>query len=447
MTNVNMVYSDAYLPFFKTRKRWAVLFGSAGSGKSYSSVQKVILRALQEPNTRHAIVRKWKASLRESVFALTKSIIIDSGLAPVCRINSTDMSFHFTNGSSIITFGISDEERIKSLAEVCSITVEEATELDRSDLNQLNLRLRGHQGLYKQIVLCFNPISELHFLKEMFFDEKNENVFTLHTTYKHNQFIDPAYAKELEGRYMDDPNLARVYLRGEWGKIITNREFYSGFDYIKHTRNEISIHTNECFHISWDFNVVPYLPLIVAQVINVKDDNGAERWVVNIFDEIAMFNPKNTIEDAVDEFLLRYGDQLTPPLFVCGDASGYSRSVNNQLHSYEIIESMLKPYLIPSSIRVTRVNPPIAKRRQFINKVFNGYYPIEIRISKKCKRLIEDLENVYEDADGKKEKKVVRDSQSGASYQKYGHFSDALDYFLCSTFRSFFENYQYVRDR
>lgn len=444
---VNMVFNEAYLPFFKCKKRWAILYGSAGSGKSHSAMQKVILRCLQEPNTRHAVVRKWKASLRESVFALIKSSIIESGLTGICQINNTEMSFKFTNGSSIITFGISDEERIKSLAEVCSITVEEATELERSDLNQLNLRLRGEQGDYKQMVLCFNPISELHFIKEMFFDKEDPSIFKLHTTYYDNKFVGEDYIKELESRYKDDPNLSRVYLRGEWGKIITNREFYSGYDYTKHTKDHINITLNECMHLAWDFNVVPYLPVLVLQVLALEDEKGNVFWEVNVLDEIVMYNPRNTVEDTVDEFMLRYKDFITPPLFITGDASGYSRSVNNNLHSYEIIEAMLKPYLTHSSIRVPRSNPAIHKRRQFINRVLGGFYPIRINISRKCKHFLSDLDNVMEDVDGKKEKKVVRDKESGASYQKYGHLSDAFDYFMCSTFKSFFDNYEYVRDR
>lgn len=442
-----MVFNDAYLPFLKTQKRWAILYGGSGSSKSYTATQKVIMRCLQEPNTRHAIVRKWKASLRESVFALTKSIILESGMAKFVRINETEMKFHFSSGSSIICFGISDQERIKSLAEVCSITVEEATELERSDLNQLNLRLRGKEGLYKQMVLCLNPISELHFIKEMFFDKEDDSVYKLHTTYKDNTFIDAAYAKELEDRYKDDPNLARVYLRGEWGRIITNREFYSGFNHDKHTKKQIMPVLNECLHLSWDFNVVPYLPVLVSQVLRSEDDDGNVFWDVNVIDEITMFNPKNTVESAVDEFLLRYSDIISPPIFITGDASGYARSVNNNLHSYEIIQSMMGEYMSASSLRVPRTNPSIVKRRQFINRVLSGFYPIRINISKKCKTFIADLENVMEDADGKKEKKVVRDKESGASYQKYGHLSDAFDYFLCSTFENFYDNYQYVRDR
>lgn len=445
--NVNVVFNDAYTPFFTSQKRFAVLFGSAGSGKSVAAAQKLIGRCVQEPNTRHLVVRKYRSSIKESVFKLIKDIISQIGLSDFVRVNNTDMSFYFANGSEIVTSGLDDVEKLKSIHEIVSIWVEEATEIGKLDFTQLNLRLRGSSGKYKQIVMTLNPISELHWIKTDIYDKKDDRIFTMRTTYKDNNFLDDQYKTELEERYKDDPNTYRVYVLGEWGKVVTGTEFYSGFNYSKHVVDQIHPYTKEHFHLAYDFNARPYMPALVAQIVRIENEDQTIDWEVNILDEIAMYNPHNTTEDCTDEFLLRYEELIYPPVYIYGDASGYSSNPLNNLHNYEVIEAVLGGFTNKNAIRVPRSNPSILKRRQFINKILNGGYNIKVRVSKKCKLFIEDLENVQEDVDGKKAKKVTRDRETGSAYQKYGHFSDAFDYLLCEAFRGYYDNFQAIVDR
>lgn len=445
--DINMIFNEAYTPYFKAKERFAVLYGSAGSGKSVAVMQKLILRCLEEPNTRHLVVRKYRSSIKESVFKLIKSYLIDVGLGSIVRMNGTDMSFTFANGSEIVTSGLDDVEKLKSIHEITSIWVEEATEIDKLDFTQLNLRLRGSAGKYKQITLTLNPISELHWIKQDLFDKKDDRIFTMKTTYRDNDFLDEQYKLELEERYKDDPNTYRVYVLGEWGKVMTGTEFYSGFNYSKHVKKELFPYTQEHFHVSFDFNARPYMPALVAQIVRDEKDDGTLNWLVLILDEIAMYNPKNTTEDCADEFVIRYSELVQPPVYIYGDASGYSSNPLNNLHNYEVIEAVMSGYVTKSSIRVPRSNPSILKRRQFINKILNGGYNIDVMIDKRCQLFIQDLENVQEDVDGKKAKKVTRDKETGSAFQKYGHFSDAFDYLLCEAFRGYYDNYQYVADR
>jgi len=439
----NVIYNETFEDFFKTRARFAVLFGGSGSGKSVAAAQKMLMRAVNEPNTRHLITRKLKSTIKESVFKNMKQIILDSDLMPYVKTNSTDMSFTFFNGSEIITSGLDDHEKIKSLTEVVSIWAEEATEYDKMDITQLNLRLRGNKGLYKQIILTFNPISELHWLKKEFFDKKSPSVFTMQSTFMDNKFIDEAYKEELIKRYSDDPNVKRVYILGEWGRVVTGAEFYSGFNFQKHCKDSLSFHTEDTIHLSYDFNARPFSPALVSQV--VKGIDG--RWKVYVLDEITMRNPLNTTEACTDEFLNRYKDLIQPPLFIYGDASGRARNPLNNLNNYEIIEAILAPYLNANSIRVPKANPQLLKRRQWINRVLRGEYPIDIYIDKKCVNLIEDFENVLEDKDGKPLKVIKRDKETGTSYEKHGHLSDSFCYFIIECFKGYYETYEAITDR
>ena len=104
--------------------------------------------------------------------------------------NKTDMSFMFSNGNEILTTGLDDPEKIKSIYNITSIWIEEATELEKGDFDQLDLRLRNDSDNYKQIILSFNPVSETHWIKAEFFDKPIENCTLLHSTFKNNKFLD-----------------------------------------------------------------------------------------------------------------------------------------------------------------------------------------------------------------------------------------------------------------
>jgi len=214
--------NDAYLSLRDYSHRFEVVMGGAGSGKSYAVAQTRILGVLDPANQgrKYLCLRKIGKSLRHSVFSLLKSIIADMGFTDDFVINKTDMSFTSKRPGKgeILLGGLDDVEKLKSIHDVTDIWVEEATEITQSDLIQLNLRLRG-PGPKKQIVLTFNPISQLHWLKAYFFDTPQANTRITTTTYKDNVFLDDAYREELESLRDIDPYYYQVYTLGEWGRL------------------------------------------------------------------------------------------------------------------------------------------------------------------------------------------------------------------------------------
>lgn len=129
------------------------------------------------------------------------------------------MSIELPNGSSIIFKGIDDPEKIKSIADITDIWIEETSELMENDFNQLDLRLRGKTNTKKQIYMTFNPISQIHWLKKMFFDFPKENAIVVKSTYKDNIFIDREYYDVLEKLKYTNPEYYKIYALGEWGII------------------------------------------------------------------------------------------------------------------------------------------------------------------------------------------------------------------------------------
>lgn len=132
------------------------------------------------------------------------------------------------NGNQIIFRGMNDErqrEKLKSITfpkgKLTDVWLEEATEFTQADVEIIDDRLRGvlPEGLFYQIKMTFNPVSKSHWIKKVYFDIKDDNVLTHHSTYLGNRFIDEAYKARMERRKIVDPDGYRIYGLGEWGEV------------------------------------------------------------------------------------------------------------------------------------------------------------------------------------------------------------------------------------
>lgn len=214
--------------------------------------------------------------------------------------------------------------------------------------------------------------------------------------------------------------------------IKSGGEFYSSFKRTKHVKS-IPYKPHLPIHMSFDQNVTPYITATLYQLWSRGKDT-----IVNQFDEICLPNPKNTTSKLCLEFLRRY-DNSCYGLFYYGDPSGRKRDTRANEHDYRIVDRMLHKHLNNQSCRVPYKHPAILKRRDFANNIFEGLYNIHFYINPKCKHSIEDFEMLKEDKNGKKEKKRVRDPDTGTTYEQYGHTSDSYDYFICEVFSPLYE--------
>lgn len=199
--------------------------GSAGSAKSYFITQKLIVRACREP-IKILVCRRTGTTLRNTCFSLFKDILAKWQLTQFVRIRETDFNIKFPNGSEIIFIGLDEETKLLSLNGIGCIFIEEAFEVPKAIVEQLNLRLRGSTE-NQQIIMAFNPISKNHWLYD-FCEVNPPSSFTfLHSTYKDNPFLNQEYIAELEELYIRNPAKARIFCDGEWGVdaeglVITN---------------------------------------------------------------------------------------------------------------------------------------------------------------------------------------------------------------------------------
>lgn len=230
--NVNVQMNPCFREVDRSRKRYIVMKGSAGSGKSVDTAQNYILRLMQDKGRNLVCIRKSDITNRDSTFAeLTGAIyrmfgdkadrywqINMSPLKITCRIN----------GNQIIFRGMNDDkqrEKLKSITfqrgKLTDVWCEEATELTQADLEIIDDRLRGElpEGQFYQIRMTFNPVNKNHWIKKVFFDLPDPNVMTHHSTYLGNRFIDDAYRQRMERRKIVDPEGYQIYGLGEWGEI------------------------------------------------------------------------------------------------------------------------------------------------------------------------------------------------------------------------------------
>lgn len=230
--NITVKANPCFKEVDMSRKRYIVMKGSAGSGKSVDTAQNYLLRLMQDKGRNLVCIRKSDITNRDSTYAeLTGAAyrmfgeqadrywsIKQSPLSLTCR----------ANGNQIIFRGVNDEkqrEKLKSITfqrgKLTDVWIEEATEITQADFEIIDDRLRGElpPGQFYQIRMTFNPVNRNHWIKKVFFDVPDSNVLTHHSTYLDNRFIDAAYHARMARRKEVDPEGYQIYGLGEWGEV------------------------------------------------------------------------------------------------------------------------------------------------------------------------------------------------------------------------------------
>lgn len=199
-----------------------LLYGGAGSGKSYSTAIWLLEKALKERNKRFLITRKTLPSLKVSCLQLFRELLSKHNLS--YEFNKSELEM-VINTNQILFKSLDNADKIKS-AEFNYIWAEETTELTHQDYLQLRLRLRRKNDLNNQIITTFNPIDQFHWLKTKVLDR--EKVSSFQSNYKMNPFLSREYIEQLEGLAEVDENYYRIYALGEWG--VLKNLIYSNWD-------------------------------------------------------------------------------------------------------------------------------------------------------------------------------------------------------------------------
>lgn len=278
----------------QSQKRYIVMKGSAGSGKSVDTAQNYILRLMNDKGRNLVAMRKSDITNRDSTFAeLTGALyrMFGDKYEQYWHINRSPLSLTCkANGNQVIFRGMNDDrqrEKLKSITfqkgKLTDVWLEEATEFTQADLEIIDDRLRGElpAGQFYQIRMTFNPVNKSHWIKKVFFDMQDPNVLTHHSTYLMNRFIDEAYRQRMERRKIVDPEGYQIYGLGEWGEIggliLHNWE-------VKDISQNLKDYDDIALGQDFGFNHANAILLL-----GIKDDN------IYILDEVYLFE-KDTSE-------------------------------------------------------------------------------------------------------------------------------------------------------
>lgn len=189
-------------------------------------------------------------------------------------------------------------------------------------------------------------------------------------------------------------------------------------------------------HITLDFNVNPYMTLLVNQV-----EHLGNYVYVRVIKEICLAHPQNTTEDVCHELINSYEQNGLWHIYYYGDPSGKARRTNSKeaRTDYKALEKVLQRYITDDSDRVPRVAEPVSNSKYFLNRVYSGGTNIRVEIDPSCEKFIGDCKYLKEDSNGSFIKKKVKDKQTGITAEERGHCMDAHKDFMRSLFEDEYE--------
>ncbi|MGG4029839.1 PBSX family phage terminase large subunit [Bacillus subtilis] len=243
------IVGGGYKTFWNYEGRYRVVKGGRGSKKSTTTALNIIYRMMQFPQANTLVVRKVFKDHKDSTYAQLKWAIRRLKVEHLWEWNKSPLEIRYKpTGQKILFRGLDDPMSVTSITVdvgyLCWAWFEEAYQiLNEDDFNKVDMSIRGElpPGYFKQITLSFNPWNEKHWLKRRFFDVQDNNILTLTTNYKCNEFLGDDDRQLFD--WMKKNNLRRYKIEGlgEWGiaegAIFTNwREF--AFDHLEIAKRE-----------------------------------------------------------------------------------------------------------------------------------------------------------------------------------------------------------------
>lgn len=487
-----------YLVAYMRRKdiRRIFFYGGSSSGKSYSCAQIILVCTIIEASNT-LVLRKTGATIDDSIYNAFKLAADQLGIKDKFVFSKRKIRC-LKNGAEITFKGLDDSEKIKGLESYRRVLMDELSEFDDEDYEQMNLRLRGVEG--QQILATWNPIKESHWIKRKKIDaeewhdvpmrvtmdgkmipsvltkvksvkmnaptvimnqrtgemeEHAPDTVLIQSTFLNNFWVvgspdgkygyyDNQCIANFERIKRADPDKYRVYALGEWGVIRTGSEFFSSFNIGTHT-GECKYDTSLPVHISVDSNVLPYITCTYWQYHTVDD-----KKVLKQIGETCAEPPNNTVRKSAKLVAEKLREWNPETVYIHGDAS--TRAANNideQKRSFlDLFIETLKKEGIYVVDKVGNKNPSVPMSGEFINLIFdNELKDYGIIIDKECAMSIEDYQAVQKDENGAILKTRIKDKVTLQTYEEHGHISDSFRYVVVDLMRGAFTNYSNLRKR
>lgn len=339
-----MFDNEVYYPAYYTKARYIHGYGGRGSGKSADLGGKYpVVHLSCLPFCRFLGVRQVYNTLRGSMLQEIIDYIQKWKLGKYFKITKSPMMIlHKETGNFMRFAGMDKPESIKSLADPTHILFEEAFHIkDEAGFNKIDDSVRTPliADEKQKIIFIYNPDNKDHFLYNNWFDPEFENQFKevredsliINTTYKDNKFLSKKVGQRYERIKNSDKQRYKVDVLGKWGSLLTQGAFYNAFNYDYQVRTGVKQNNYDRLaplHITFDFNVEPYVSLIANQIYF---DEATGELEIAAIDEICLTdtNRMGKVAETMKEFLKRYKNHIGN-VVVYGDRSGHSRKTTGK---------------------------------------------------------------------------------------------------------------------
>ena len=178
--------------FTSAYKRYLILWGGRGSGKSWSVAFYLILRALSE-NCIILCTREYQVSVKDSVHSLLAETIKRLELDRFFEVLKTEI--RCVSGSKFIFSGLQNIENIKSKESIKYVWIEEANNLNKVtfDIVDPTIRLDG-----SQIIMVFNLQHTDDYPYTNFVLKKRDDTLVINANHYDNPFLSDALRMQME---------------------------------------------------------------------------------------------------------------------------------------------------------------------------------------------------------------------------------------------------------
>ena len=278
------IVGGGYNKFFNNKNFYRVVKGSRGSKKSKTTALNFIFRIMQYSWSNLLVVRRFSNTNKQSTYTDLRWATNRLGVKHLFKFNDSlpEITYKPT-GQKILFRGLDDPLKITSITVengiLCWAWFEEAYQIETFDkFSTVVESIRGSVDdpeFFKQITITFNPWSERHWLKQVFFDEdtKLNNTFSYTTTYRVNEWLDDVDIARYEDLYRTNPRRARIVCDGDWGVaeglVFENFEVKE-FDWVKKLKDKQVVAHGSDFGFTQDPTTL---------VSTIVDTQNKELWI------------------------------------------------------------------------------------------------------------------------------------------------------------------------
>ena len=419
-------YSSHFKELLLSDKRYIIAFGSRGSGKTHHIILKLLLLSFRSEYNHILYVNKEFRHIKIQQYAEFKKIASQIGLSNYFTFYEGDYRIvNNVTGTRFTPIGMDDAEKTKGISDPTVIWWDEITKGKEDDFLTLNALLRTPLTKTHQFIISFNPVSESHWLRSYFFEEKNgyevkesfkENTYLNHSTYLNNEFIDKEmYYSTLLQNAHGNTNRLLVDVKGLWGVVdIKNPFFYALRRNIHFTDERYQLPDNTQLYLSFDFNKTPstlVIGCVYQKQIAVID--------LILCDENTI-QGKSPLEAVCNTFKRKYLDSgliTRPYLIITGDASGMAGGADKKHNEnfYTKIESILG--ISKSQRKIRKKNIEHKLSQEICNSLI---YNCNFMIYKSAELALLDMEQAQIENG-----KLVKDNKDNGM-----HITDAVRYYI-----------------